>query len=132
MNKYKVIASVSVAVALMATIVIFSKNQNTSSNEGGISNNVTVAQDKQIIKINAKGGYAPRKTIANANTPTVIEVETKGTYDCSSALVIPSLNYEKSLPSSGVTEIEVPPQKAGTKLAATCSMGMYGFDIRFQ
>lgn len=107
-------------------------NNDAQAPEQGISNNVTIAKDKQIIKINAKGGYAPRKPIANANTPTVIEVETKGTYDCSSALSIPSLNYEKNLPPSGVTEIEVPPQKAGTKLAATCSMGMYGFDIRFQ
>jgi len=132
MNKYKRIAILSVLVVLALGVVVFTRNGDSQIAEQGISPNVSLENGKQVIRINAKGGYAPRKNIARANTPTVIEVETKGTYDCSSSLSIPSLTYEKHLPPSGVTEIEVPPQEPGSKLAATCSMGMYGFDIRFQ
>jgi hypothetical protein len=49
----------------------------------------------------------------------------------SSAVFIPSLNYRKNLQPSGVTEIEVPPQKAGTTLQGLCAMGMYNFTIKY-
>ena len=70
-----------------------------------------VVDGKQVIEIKAKGGYTPREILAKADMPTVIKVKTQGTFDCSSALVIPSLNYRSNLSPSGVTEIEVPPQK---------------------
>ncbi len=131
MNNYKLITTIAVLTAIVLGIIVFARPSDQRANQG-ISNNVSVENGKQTVRIGAKGGYAPRKTIANANMHTIIEVETEGTYDCSSALSIPDLNYEKVLPPSGITEIEVPPQAPGTKLAATCSMGMYGFDIRFQ
>jgi hypothetical protein len=63
--------------------------------------------------------------------PTLLKINTNGTFDCSSALSIPSLNYQKYLPATGETLIEVPPQESGTTLQGTCAMGMYNFSVKF-
>jgi len=96
-----------------------------------LANNVSVTNGKQVIEIKAKGGYSPSLSMAKADTPTIIKMKTQGTFDCSSSLVIPSIGYRGNLATSGETEIEVPPQKAGTTLQALCSMGMYNFQIKF-
>ena len=93
--------------------------------------NVTVVDGKQVIQIKAKGGYAPRVTVAKANMPTVINVQTNGTFDCSSALTIPAVGFRAMLSSSGVTPIEIPPQQPGTTMKGVCSMGMYNFVVNF-
>jgi plastocyanin domain-containing protein len=95
-------------------------------------NNVSIVDGKQIIEINARGGYAPRYTTAEADVPTAIKVKTSGTFDCSAAIVIPRLGYRKNLPPTGETLIDVPPQKAGTTLQALCAMGMYNFVVKFE
>ena len=118
----------AIALAAGAGYVIFSGG-NTSSNVP--ENNVSMVDGKQIIAIYAKGGYFPKITTAKAGVPTVITMDTQGTFDCSSALQIPSLNYQKNLPPSGQTSIDVPPQNAGTTLQGLCSMGMYSFAINF-
>jgi plastocyanin domain-containing protein len=73
----------------------------------------------------------PQNTNAKANTPTVLKVNTQGTFDCSASLVIPDLGYKQFLPPQGTTEITIPPQKPGTSLTGVCSMGMYNFTINF-
>lgn len=93
--------------------------------------NVSIVQNTQIIQIDAKGGYAPRVTVAKANMPTVINVQTNGTYDCSAALTVAAAGFRKTLPASGVTPIELPPQKPGTAVKGVCAMGMYSFTINF-
>ncbi len=95
------------------------------------ANNVTVVDGKQIIEISAKGGYQPRKSIAKAGVPTIIRFNTKGTFDCSSSVRIPSLNISKSLPQSGATDIYIGEGKLGT-LQGSCGMGMYPFEVEFQ
>jgi plastocyanin domain-containing protein len=95
------------------------------------SQNVSIVDGKQIIEITAKGGYAPRSTVAKAGIPTVLRVKTQGTFDCSSALTIPKLNYQKSLSATGVEEITVNPDQAQGTLQGMCSMGMYSFKIAF-
>lgn len=97
----------------------------------GISSNVSTLNGTQVVQITAKGGYAPRVTTASANTPTTINVMTNGTYDCSIALVVPSLGVRKTLPTSGTTPIDIPPQAPGTTLKGLCSMGMYHFSVTF-
>ncbi len=94
--------------------------------------NVAIVDEKQVITINAKGGYSPQVTHAKADTPTIIKVVTNGTFDCSSALSIPSLQYQKNLPATGETLIDVPAQSMGTTLQGVCSMGMYNFSILFE
>ncbi len=94
--------------------------------------NVSIIEGKQIVSITAKGGYSPRISSAKANIPTILRIETTGTYDCSSALTLPSIKYRKNLPLSGITEIELPPQKPGSTFEGLCSMGMYSFEIAFK
>ncbi len=98
----------------------------------GTQTNVAMVEGKQVIQIDAKGGYAPRNTIAKANTPTVLNVQTNGTFDCSSALTVPAVGFRKNLPASGVTPIEIPPQQPGTTIKGVCSMGMYSFAVNFK
>jgi len=124
----KTAISILVAVILIGGTIFLTRGNNNLNNN---INNVSIVDGKQIITINAKGGYAPQITTAKADVPTIIKMDTRGTFDCSSALVIPSLNYRKSLPPSGETLIDVPPQKAGTKLQGLCAMGMYNFSINF-
>ena len=93
--------------------------------------NVATVDGKQVIEIRAKGGYAPRVTAAKANMPTIINVQTNGTFDCSTALTVPAVGFRAMLPSSGVTPIEVPPQQPGTTIKGVCTMGMYSFAVNF-
>lgn len=94
-------------------------------------NNVQEIDGKQIIDLSAKGGYSPRVTIAKAGMETVLRVQTKNTYDCSSAIVIPEINYRSRLTPSGVTEIKIPAQAVGKNIRGFCAMGMYNFNIQF-
>ena len=106
-----------------------------TSNKGGDTStpvqNVTVVDNVQTIDIRAKGAYTPRVSVAQAGIPTVLRVNTNGTYDCSAAIRIPSLGIAKMLPPSGSTEIALGTPEAG-KLRGTCGMGMYNFEIQFQ
>jgi len=101
---------------------------------GGVvdtKNNVSIVEGKQVIQIIAKGGYSPRNSVAKAGMPTVLKIKTSGTFDCSSALVIPSLSYRANLPMSGETLIDVPTQPVGSTLQGICAMGMYSFSVQF-
>ena len=131
MKKTTLISIVIAIVIIGGAIVFASASKNgTGSNTPSI-NNVSILDGKQIIEIQAKGGYSPRTTLAKADMPTVIKVSTNGTFDCSSAITIPSLGYRNNLPPTGEVLIDVPPQKAGTKLQGLCAMGMDNFSIEF-
>ena len=125
--------SIFAAAILIGGIIIFigwdSNLSDTASSQ--TINNVSMLDGKQIITINAKGGYFPKTTNAKAGIATAIKVDTQGTFDCSSAITIPALGYRNNLPPSGETLIDVPPQNAGTTLRGLCSMGMYSFAITF-
>lgn len=123
--------SILIASALIVGAIILTGNSRNASSRNGDSDNVTVLADKQIIEINAKGGYFPKVTNAKSNLPTTLKIKTNGTFDCSSALLIPSAGFRKNLPPSGITEIELPVQKSGSILRGLCGMGMYGFQVRF-
>ncbi|PJC49283.1 hypothetical protein CO033_02240, partial [Candidatus Nomurabacteria bacterium CG_4_9_14_0_2_um_filter_32_10] len=118
------IISIFIVVILIGGTIFLTRGNSNLSND---INNVNIVDGKQVIEINAKGGYSPRITTAKAGIPTVIKMKTNGSFDCSSALVIPSLDYRNNLPLSGETLIDVPAQKAGTKLQGLCAMGMYNF-----
>jgi plastocyanin domain-containing protein len=92
---------------------------------------VHIENGVQIIRVLAFGGYSPKLIHAQSEIPTKLEVETKGTYDCSSAFTIPSLEYMKILPPTGITTIDIPPQSTGSSLLALCGMGMYSLEIQF-
>ena len=113
-------------------VLIFNTSQTPSAtSETAAESNVAMVDGKQIIDISAKGGYAPLNTNAKAGVPTVLKVQTNGTYDCSSALRIPDLGYDETLPPSGETTIEIPAQEPGAKIDGLCAMGMYNFSVTF-
>ena len=94
-------------------------------------NNVSIVDGKQIISITAKGGYQPRTSVAKAGIPTVVRFNTKGTFDCSSFVRIPSLDVSITLSNSGATDVDIEDPKVGM-LQGSCGMGMYPFEIDFQ
>ncbi len=123
--------SVLVAGVLIAAAILFSRSDASPQKNNPSVNNVSVSGEKQIVEIEARGGYSPRLSQAKADTPTVIRMKTSGTFDCSSALVIPALGYRTNLPAQGMTDIEIPPQKSGAQLQGLCAMSMYSFVVNF-
>ena len=124
-----IIVSIIVAGILIGGSVMLTRNikENTSVvNE----NNVTIVDGKQIIQIAAKGGYLPIKSIAKANIPTTLRVNTDGTFDCSASIRIPSMDVSKNLEATSTTDIDLGNPKIGL-LQGTCGMGMYPFEIEF-
>ncbi len=136
MKKFLLIAG---PIVLVIIIWIIAANQTpkvttfaVSGAGATTSQNVSMDNDKQIIEINAKGGYNPTVSLAKANVPTVLRVKTSSTFDCSSSLRIPSLGYFKNLPPTGTTDIDIPVQQPGATLSAVCGMGMYNFSVQFK
>lgn len=123
---------ISAAVLIGGAIIL--SGDGTSGADSPIPAEQGIATDgnPQIIDMSARGGYWPRVVRARAGVPALLRMRTEATFDCSSALVIPSLRYRANLPPSGVTEIQIPPQAAGTSLEGTCQMGMYSFAIDFE
>lgn len=77
-------------------------------------------------------GYSPAVMSAPANTELTLNLVTNETYSCARDFVIPKLNFYMLLPATGVMQTTIPPQKAGTTLFYTCSMGMYTGQIIFE
>jgi len=113
---------------LVAGNDIPSQNKTISTGTG-----VVIQQgEEQRIKILARGGYTPNQIRAAANKDTVLEVETRGTYDCSSSIVIPALGYQNNLPPTGLTEVKISAAQAKKSIEILCSMGMYSATIHFK
>jgi plastocyanin domain-containing protein len=126
-------ASIIIAIGLIIGIgIVFTSGKNAKPDTGTqVIQNTEVKDGVQYITVTAKAGYSPLVSEAKAGIPTKLIVKTDGTYDCSSSLVIRSLNYQKVLPQTGVTEIDVGVPEAGVPLLGVCSMGMYSFRINF-
>jgi plastocyanin domain-containing protein len=133
--------SIIVAVVLMLGALMLSlmggngigtqTGVQTNVSAGGNSSNVSMVDGKQIIEIEVKGGYRPGKSIAKAGVPTIIRFKTNGTFDCSSSVRIPNLNFSQTLPQTGTTDINVGTSTVGV-LQGTCGMGMYRFEVEFR
>ncbi len=133
MNKFFSIISL---VAIVLIILIFSNGSKTdkagkTDSTGQSAQTVEIKDGIQYITILAKGGYSPRITEATAGIPTKLIVQTKDTYDCSSALTIRSIKYQEILPQNGETIIDLGTPVTGEPLLGVCSMGMYSFQIKF-
>ncbi len=121
-----------IAIVILSSVGLIVLVKHTSSPSFSESAaDATIIDGKQIVEIQAKGGYSPRITTAKAGMPTTIKVKTAGTFDCSAALTIPSIGYSTHLPPSGITTIEIPAQNTNAKVQGICSMGMYSFTINF-
>lgn len=87
--------------------------------------------DGQLVLQVKNNGYFPETLQAKANQPLTLQLVTQNTYSCSRDFVIPALNYYVLLPETGQESVEIPPQKPGTIIRFTCSMGMYTGQIEF-
>ncbi|MDD4989540.1 MAG: cupredoxin domain-containing protein [Candidatus Pacebacteria bacterium] len=123
------ILAIIVFVALVGGAFLLTRN-SSGINQVIDAHNVSIVDGKQIIEITAKGGFQPRKSIAKAGIPTILRFDTKGTFDCSSSIRIPSMNLSKILPQTGTTDIDIGSPKVAS-LQGTCGMGMYPFEIVF-
>ena len=123
-----VISLIAVILFVSGAILLLSGGDKAGTTA---QSNVSIADGKQIIEINAKGGYSPRQTVAKANMPTIIKVTTNGTYDCSSVLIIQNTQERTFLPATGETQIAIPQQSAGSVVKGVCAMGMYSFAVQF-
>lgn len=120
------IISIIISIALIGGAIMFASGDGPPSTE-----NVSIENGTQIIEVTAKGKYSPRLTAAKAGMPTILRVKTMGTYDCTAALKVPNIGYEKMLPPTGTTDIELPAQNAGAVVQGICAMGMYNFKVGF-
>ncbi len=124
------VISIIAVILLIGGALFMTKSGNNNEQPPNNANNVTIVDGKQIIEIRAKGGYTPRKSVASAGIPTILRLDTNGTFDCTSVVRIPSMNIIQNLPPSGSTDIDLGTQKVGT-LQGTCGMGMFPFEIIF-
>ena len=130
-DKYILLISIIVAGLMLGTAFYIKSDSRQNSGNGPAAVPVKEENGIQVIRILARGGYSPRQISVKAGMPIRIEMETSGTYDCSSVFVIPSLKYQKRLPPTGVTVIDVPAQGPGSSITGLCGMGMYSFEIKF-
>lgn len=128
--KSSVIAIIGAAILIGGAIIFTSKNPPQVA-VNAPANNVSVVDGKQIIDVSVKGGYHPKVSTAKAGIPTVLRFSTNGSYDCSTAVRIPSMGISKSLPQTGTTDIDLGSPQVAT-LQGVCGMGMYSFQINFQ
>ena len=124
------VISIILVGVLIGGAVLFSRGGSVQEVVPSVGN-VSEVGGKQVVEIGVKAGYSPKLTAAKGDMPTVLRMKTSGTFDCSSGVTIPSLGLRKILPSDGVTDIEIPAQKAGATLRGLCSMGMYNFQVQF-
>jgi plastocyanin domain-containing protein len=128
MNKYAAIAIGSILFIGIGYILTLD-SQSTSTSQPSL--NSEIKDGIQYISINAHRGYSPRISTAKGGLPTKLIVKTDGTYDCSASLAIRSIGYQKILPDTGETEIDLGMAKSGETLQGVCSMGMYSFQVKF-
>ncbi len=117
---------------VVALVVIFSvgNSEKVDSPTSG-TQAVEIKNGVQYIYIKAGGGYTPRTVSAQAGIPTKLIMKTSGTFDCSSSLAIRAVGFQKILPQTGETEIDLGTPKAAVPIQGICGMGMYSFVINF-
>ena len=130
MNKNSFIAITILILGVFGFIFIFGFKTNNNGNSVLVENS-EIKDGIQYITINAGGGYSPRISSAKAGIPTKLIMKTDGIYDCSTSLVIRSVGFQKILPQTGETEIDIGIPKVGVPLQGVCSMGMYSFSVNF-
>ena len=117
--------SIIISLGLFIALGIIFMDGPESTQGAKIKNGV------QYINILASGGYSPELITAKSGIPTKLIIRTNGANDCSASLVIRSIGFQKILPQTGETEIDLGIPKSGEPLQGVCGMGMYSFQINF-
>ena len=82
------------------------------------------------IEVN-ENGYTPVIMHLPAEKPVSLEWVTHDSQSCARSIVIPGIDYQKILPTTGRVTLDIPAQKKATILRYTCSMGMYPSQLVF-
>ncbi len=132
MNKASSII-ITIGLLIAIGIILFDDSKSGADKiSGQAQNNVEIRDGIQYITIDAKGGYSPQNSVAKAGIPTKLILKTEGTYDCSSSVVIQSIDYQKTLSQTGEEIIDIGTPATGSPLQGTCGMGMYDFAVDFK
>ena len=126
-----------VSITIAALVIMFALSNDDRKEQEEIKGekipSVYQEGDTQVIHVvSTSGGYYPQNITANANTKTVLRVESKNSYGCERSFRIPKLDITEILPQQGITEFELGTQEKGEQILGTCSMGMYTFMIKFE
>jgi uncharacterized protein len=124
-------ASIIITLAFIVGLGILFMGEPTTNSGGKSGENIQIKNGVQYVTVSAKGGYFPRVSSAKAGIPTKLIMKTNGIYDCSASLVIRSIGFQKILPQTGETEIDLGIPKTGVPLQGVCGMGMYSFVVNF-
>ncbi len=124
-----IIFSIVIAFLFIILAFLYSKSPTPDIKPDYITNS-RIEGGVQIVEIRARGGYEPRRSIATAGLPTILRFDSKGTFDCSTSVRIPSKNINMSLDFSGSTDVDIGISKKGI-MKGSCSMGMYPFEVEF-
>ena len=126
MNKTSLIAITILILGVFGFVFIMGSSGNPA-----VVKNVEVKDGIQYVNIDAGGGYSPKVSLAKAGIPTKLIVKTSGSFDCSSLLSIRSVGFEKVLPPTGETEVDVGVPVAGVPLRGPSSIVIYSFFFNF-
>lgn len=118
-----------IVALLFATAFVSGKRSQQADVSGS---GITLENGVQVIDISVKGGYSPSKIVAKAGVPTELRFTTKGTYDCSSIVAIPSIGFQETLPATGTEMVTLSADQAAGTLQGQCGMGMYHFEVAFR
>lgn len=130
--KKNTIASLGIAFLIIVGAFFYISRDTDTVSRGTGDGEAKIVDGVQIVEISARGGYFPKRTIAQAGIPTIIRMKTNGTFDCSSSLIVPALNYRTILDPSGARDIPLSASQSEGTVRGLCSMGMYGFEIDFR
>lgn len=134
-NKDERVVPITQVVTSTSTFTVIKNDDGTTTPippaKVQTSSNVTIVNGVQVIEIKAKGGYSPRQSVAQAGIPTVIRFVTNNTFDCSLAVIIPSMKIREFLQQTGNVDIDLGAPSAGV-LRGSCGMGMYPFEVDFK
>ncbi len=127
----KIIIGITVFLGTALLVAVLTWNGPVEPKNTDSSSVISQENGVQVIHILARGGFTPRIVNAKAGVETKLEVETKGTYDCSASLNIPKLGIQEILSRTGTKSFNIPAQEKGAVIEGTCAMGMYGFTLSF-
>lgn len=125
-----VLALVSIDSGLNLLGSPFSFTRAFNSLVAGINVKASGGQPGYVVNV-TENGYSPSVLHLPADKPITLEWVTENTQTCARSVVIPELEYQKILPSSGRVELDIPAQPKGTVIRYTCSMGMYPSEFVF-
>ena len=130
MNKTSLIILTIIILAVAGVFFVGGSGTNSGGDSLPVENS-KIIDGVQYITITNGGGYFPKVSSAKAGIPTKLIVKGAGVFDCSAFLSIKSIGFQKQLPTTGETVIDIGTPVAGEPLRGVCSMGMYSFLVNF-